>query len=105
MRIVGTLLSPDQSPMAKLQTAFAAAARYAIWYPQQWLYWSGWPRHAALGPRLAGHQQGQGQQPAEGQPDVPRLHHRFPPSRLSREAITILPARALESTRSRPFTE
>lgn len=53
MRLVGRLMGPG-SLAAKLQTALAAAARYAIWYPRQWVYWAGWPRHARFG-RLASH--------------------------------------------------
>ncbi len=55
MRIVGTLLNPHQPVPNKVKAAFAAAARYTVWYPRQWIFWSWWPRHDILGPRLAGH--------------------------------------------------
>ncbi|MBI4341392.1 MAG: acyl-CoA dehydrogenase family protein [Candidatus Omnitrophica bacterium] len=55
MRAVADLLNPRTPPPAKAKTALAAALRYALWYPQQWLSWSGWPKHQALGPRLGGH--------------------------------------------------
>jgi len=55
MRIVGALLSPHQPLPGRLQAALAAAARYAVWYPRQWIFWGWWPRHAALGAPLAGH--------------------------------------------------
>ena len=55
MRIVGSLLNPRQSLPNKLTAALVACGRYAVWYPQQWLYWSWWPRYSAVGPRLASH--------------------------------------------------
>jgi len=55
MRIVGQLLDPHQSVTAKLKAALAAGGRYAVWYPQQWLAWTWWPRAERFGPRLAGH--------------------------------------------------
>ena len=55
MRLVSQLLDPRQPVQKKLGSALAAFGYYVIWYPQQWLSWSGWPRHAAFGPRLSGH--------------------------------------------------
>ncbi|MBI3330560.1 MAG: acyl-CoA dehydrogenase family protein [Candidatus Omnitrophica bacterium] len=55
MRLVSRLLDPRQSPRKKLGAAMAAFGYYALWYPRQWLAWSGWLRHAALGPRLGAH--------------------------------------------------
>ncbi|MBI4003476.1 MAG: acyl-CoA dehydrogenase family protein [Candidatus Omnitrophica bacterium] len=55
MRIVGQLLDPHQSVPGKLKAALAAGGRYAVWYPQQWLAWTWWPRAERFGPRLAGH--------------------------------------------------
>ena len=54
MRLVGRLLDPHQPAAQKLQSGLSAAVRYAVWYPAQWLAWTGWPRHRKLG-RLAGH--------------------------------------------------
>ncbi len=54
LRIVSKLLSPRVPLPAKLQALLAAGARYAAWYPRQWLYWGGWPRYASFGP-LAKH--------------------------------------------------
>ncbi|MBI4343803.1 MAG: acyl-CoA dehydrogenase family protein [Candidatus Omnitrophica bacterium] len=55
MRLVGELLSPHGAPAKKLAAALRAIIHYAVWYPRQWLFWSGWPRYAHLHPRLAGH--------------------------------------------------
>ena len=55
MRIVGELLNPRRSAAQRLSAAFAAAGRYALWYPRQWLSWGWWPRYAACEPRLARH--------------------------------------------------
>jgi alkylation response protein AidB-like acyl-CoA dehydrogenase len=54
MRMVSRLLDPQRSVTDKLQAALRAFARYAVWYPQQWLAWSGYPKHAGQG-RLATH--------------------------------------------------
>ncbi|MDP3721906.1 MAG: acyl-CoA dehydrogenase family protein [Candidatus Omnitrophota bacterium] len=55
LRLVNTLFDPRRSPAAKARTAAVACLRYARWYPQQWLSWEWWPRHASAAPRLAGH--------------------------------------------------
>ena len=55
MRIMSRLLDPRQGLLAKVQAATSVLARYAVWYPQQWLTWSGWPRYTMAGPRLARH--------------------------------------------------
>ena len=55
MRIVGQLLNPDQPLPAKLGAALNAFAKYAVWYPQQWLSWTWWPRYAGWDRRIAGH--------------------------------------------------
>lgn len=55
LRVVGHLLNPRRSLPKRLAAACAATAWYAVWYPRQWLGWSGWPRYRALGPRLAPH--------------------------------------------------
>lgn len=54
MRLVSSLLNPHESVGAKLSTGLKAAFHYALWYPQQWLSWTVWPRHASLG-RLGTH--------------------------------------------------
>jgi alkylation response protein AidB-like acyl-CoA dehydrogenase len=55
MRIVGALLDAKKPLPDRVKTALRACARYAVWYPQQWLSWDWWPRHRALGAPLAAH--------------------------------------------------
>jgi len=55
MRAVGALLDPRRAFPDKLRSALSVGLRYAVWYPQQWLSWGWWPRHAWVHPRLAGH--------------------------------------------------
>ncbi len=55
MRIVSALLNPHQLPMSRLKAALVACGRYAVWYPQQWLSWGWWPRHAHVGEPLSSH--------------------------------------------------
>ena len=55
MRIVGNLLNPQEVPLKKIGVALMAAARYAVWYPAQWVSWGWWPRYASLNPDLASH--------------------------------------------------
>ena len=55
MRIVGGLLDPREPVAGKLKAVLVACGRYAVWYPQQWLSWTWWPRATRFGPRLAGH--------------------------------------------------
>lgn len=55
MRIVGNLLDPHRPLPARLWAALMACARYAVWYPQQWVAWTWWPRHTRYGACLAGH--------------------------------------------------
>ncbi|MBI2104695.1 MAG: acyl-CoA dehydrogenase family protein [Candidatus Omnitrophica bacterium] len=55
MRLVSQLLDPRQSPRRKVGSALRAFGYYALWYPRQWLAWSGWMRPAAFERRLAGH--------------------------------------------------
>ena len=54
MRLVSRLLDPRVPVANKLGVAAKAFGYYAVWYPSQWLSWTGWPRHAGAG-RLAGH--------------------------------------------------
>ncbi len=54
MRILSELLNPHESVIKKLGVVLRAFGWYALWYPQQWLSWGWWPRHASFG-RLAGH--------------------------------------------------
>ncbi len=69
MRIVGGLLDPRQPLPAKVGAAVSASLRYAVWYPQQWLSWGGWPRYQAFGQPLAGHMR-----------FIDRTSHRLPPA-------------------------
>ena len=54
MRRVASLMDPRAPIGRKLQAAARATGFYAVWYPSQWLAWTGWPRHAGAG-RLARH--------------------------------------------------
>jgi alkylation response protein AidB-like acyl-CoA dehydrogenase len=55
MRIIAGLLNPHASFPAKLAAGLAAIARYAVWYPRQWVACEWWPSASAIGPRLGGH--------------------------------------------------
>jgi hypothetical protein len=55
MRLVSGMLSPQAPLAARLRAALVATARYAAWYPLQWLgmLWS--PSFRLFGAPLAGH--------------------------------------------------
>ncbi len=55
MRIVSRLLDPRVAPAEKLAAALRAGLRYALWYPQQWLFWAWWPKYSFIGSRLSSH--------------------------------------------------
>ncbi len=55
MRIVAGLLNPRAALAAKLTAAAAAAGRYAVWYPRQWIVWDGPMPLAGVATPLAGH--------------------------------------------------
>jgi len=55
MRIVAGLLDLHQPMLQRLRALLLAVARYAVWYPQQWVSWTWWPRHAQFGTPLGAH--------------------------------------------------
>ncbi|MBI2082634.1 MAG: acyl-CoA dehydrogenase family protein [Deltaproteobacteria bacterium] len=54
MRVAGALINPKSPFSAKMKAIGKMGTFYSRWYPQQWLHWSLWPKHASFGP-LARH--------------------------------------------------